>query len=125
LRRRYELIEGARLANDRRHLGRGFDEHLDFLTAKGPRLDCLNNQDALENAALDKRNAKKRLVLIFARLAEVFETWMIPRSFHCDRPDLFRNEARKTLVQCETKNPDALVTKSKSRSQHEVGAIRF
>ena len=70
LRRSDEAIQRARLAHHRRHLGRGLRQHLNLIFAESSGLDGLHHQHALQNAPVDQRNARERLVSVFAGFAK-------------------------------------------------------
>ena len=94
MRRRDELSERARLADDRRQLRRRHHQHADIVGAEDARLDRLHDQHALEQAAIDDRHAQKRAIRIFAGLAEVLEP-RVQRGVGDElRPQLLGDEAR-------------------------------
>ena len=65
---------------------------------KGARFDGLHDQHALQNAAIDERNAEKRLIGVFARFAEILEARMIFHLLDGDGTHLFRHQAREAFV---------------------------
>src|SRR5271165_5542133 len=71
LRRSNEAVQGARFADYRCDLVRRFHQHADLRLAKGARVFGLNNEDPLQNAAVDERHAEKGMVDLFARFLEV------------------------------------------------------
>ena len=88
-------------------------------------VDRLEDEDALEHAAVDERHAKKRAVGIFARFAEVLEPGM-PRRIGDDlRPELLGDEADEAFVEAHADTADALGTKADGGRQNERGAVRF
>ena len=54
-----ETRERARLADDRRHLGSRLRHHVDFVFVEAAVLDRLDDEDALQNTAIDERHAEK------------------------------------------------------------------
>ena len=77
LRRRNEAIEGARFADDGRDLAGGFSQHADFVLAKDARLFGLDDQHALQHAAIDEGHAEEGVIFLFAGFFEVFVARMI------------------------------------------------
>ena len=65
---------------------------------ENPRLDCLNDENALQKALIDEGNSEKRVVSVFAGFAEVLETGMILHLLHRDRTQLLRHQARQTFM---------------------------
>jgi hypothetical protein len=59
LRRCDEAVERARLANDRRHLCGSLYQHANLVFSKNARLDRLNDQHSLQNAAVDQRDSQE------------------------------------------------------------------
>ena len=125
LRRSDEAVQGARFADDRSHLGSGLAQHANFIFPKDTGRDGLHYQHALQHAAVDQRNAEKRLVSLFAGFAEIFEAWMFLYLLDRDRPHLFRDQTREAFVQPHAQSADALRAKSHARGQHQIGAVGF
>src|SRR5262245_51556957 len=92
-RRSDETIERACFTYDGRDLCCGFHEHPDSSLAKDPGSFRLNHEDTLKDAAIDERDAKKRVKLLLTRLPEIFKPRMILCLFHGNRPDLLRHQA--------------------------------
>ena len=120
-----EAVEHPRLTHDRCYLRGGFHQHADVLRLENARLNGLYHEHALKDAAVDQRNAQKRLVLFFARLAEKFESGMLAYLVHRDWANLLRHKARETFVQREAQRADALAAQSQRGGEHEVGAVRL
>ena len=97
VRRRDELPERARLAHDRGELRSGHRQHADRIGAERARLDRLDDEHALQQSLVDERHAEKRVIRIFASLAEIFEARMGGRVFHDQRRQLFRRPGRPAL----------------------------
>ena len=76
MRRRDDQTERAGFADDRRQLRARHHQHPHVVLGEGARLDRLDDQHALEEPAVDQRDAEKRVVRIFAGLAEVLEARM-------------------------------------------------
>ena len=93
MRRRDELPERARLADDRRQLRAGHDQHPHVVLGEDARLDRLHDQHALQQAAIDDRHAEERAIRILAGLAEVLEARMRRRVGDDLRLQLFGDEA--------------------------------
>ena len=125
LQRSDKAIQRSRLAHDRSHLRRRFRQHANFIFAEDAGLDGLHHQHALQNAAIDQRNAQERLVGLFAGLPEVLEPRMILDLRDRNRPHLFRHQARQPFVDRHAQVADALAAQSDGRGQHQVGAIRL
>ncbi len=92
---------------------------------KNPRLDRLNNQNSLQNATVDQRNAQEGLILVFARLEEILEAGMLFHLLHGNRPNLFRYQSRQPFVNSHAQTADTLGSKADRCRQHQVRAIRF
>ena len=120
-----EAVEGARLADDRRNLRGGRRQHLDFVFAKGTRFDGLQDQNTLQHAAVNQRNAQKRLIGILPAFAEVLETRVILHLADVYRTDLLGHQTREALVHSHAQRADRLRLQSDGRRQHQIGAIRL
>jgi hypothetical protein len=120
-----EAIEGAGFANHGRHLGCGFGQHPDFIFPKMTGLDRLDHENALQDASVDERDPEERLVRLFARFLEVFETGMASCSLDGYRKDLLGDQTREAFVDCHSKGSDTLRAKSQRCGQDQVGAIGF
>ena len=70
---RDEALEGARLADDRRHLVGRFDQHANVVVAKGARLLGLNDEHSLQHAAIDDRHSEKGVECILFGIFNEFE----------------------------------------------------
>ncbi len=112
LHRRDESIQSPGFADDRRNLGRRLRQHPDFVGVKDASLDGLNHQDALQNAAVDHREAEERLIRIFTRLVKILEARMVLHLIHRDSADLFCNQPGQTLVKRQAQRADTFFTKS-------------
>ena len=77
LRRGDEAVEGARLADDGRDLVGRLGQHADLSFAKDAGFFGLNDENALQNSAIDQRHAEEGLVVVFAGFLEVLEARMI------------------------------------------------
>jgi hypothetical protein len=73
LRRGDEAVESTGLADDGRHLRRGFGEHPDFGVVEGARLLGLDDEDALKDTAVDDGHTQKGLVGLFAGILDELE----------------------------------------------------
>ena len=125
VRRRDELAERSRFGHDRRELGPRHDHHSNRVDAEQPRLDGLNDEHALEHAAIDDRHAQERPIRIFARFPEVLEPRMQRRVRDDLRPQLLGHEAGEALGEPHPDAADALRAQTDCRGQHQVGAIRL
>ncbi len=94
-----EAVEGAGFADDGSDLVGCFDEHTDLGFAEGARLFGLDDKNALEDAAIDERDAKEGVVSLFAGLLEVFVTGMIDCVGDCYGTHLFGDESGEAFVE--------------------------
>ena len=120
LRRSDEAIEGARLADHRRHFARGLREHANLVVAKHARILGLHNQNALQNAAIDQRNAEKRVVIFFAGFLEIFEARMIAHIVNGHGLHLLGNQAGEAFMQRHAQGADAARMQTDRRRQDKV-----
>jgi hypothetical protein len=120
-----EAVERAGLAHDGCDLGGGLDQHPDLILPKDPGLDGLDDKNALQDASINERDPKERLVGIFARFAEVLKARMVPHLFDGNGAHLLGNKAGETFVKGETESADTLGAKSERRGQDQVRTIRF
>ena len=120
-----KTIESAGLADHRRHLRGSLGQHANLVLRKGPELDRLHNEDALEHASIDERNSEKRLVSVFASFLEILETGMIFGAVHGNRTHLLRNQASQAFVQSEMQSSDTLRPQSNRSGQYQVASIWF
>ena len=120
---RDELPERARLADDRGELRSGHRQHADRVGAERARLDRLDDEHALQQSLVDERHAEKRVIRIFARLAEIFESRMRGRVFHDLRLQLLADEAGQPFGQSHAHPSDAVRAQADRRSEHERRAI--
>ncbi len=74
-----EAVEGAGFADDGCDLVGGLDEHADLGFAKDAGLFGLDDEDALQDSAIDEGHAEEGVVGLFAGLLEVFEARVIRR----------------------------------------------
>jgi len=74
MRRRDELSESARFGHNRRDLASGHGQPGDLVRSELVRVDRLDNDNALEEAAIEQRHAEKGSQRLFAGLLEVAET---------------------------------------------------
>ena len=125
LRRGNEAVEGARFAHHRRHLPGRLHQHADFFVAEGARLLGLHHQHALQDAAVDQRHAQKRVVLLFARVLEVFVAGMIAGVGQRHREQSFGHQAGEALVQRHAQRADTSGMKAERGRQHQVRAVRL
>src|SRR6266498_3301972 len=77
LQRGDEAIKSPSLTHDRGDLSGSLAEHSNFVGAENTRFDSLNNQNTLENSAVDQGHAQEGLIGVFSGIAEVFEAPMI------------------------------------------------
>ncbi len=94
-------MQRARLTHHGCDLRRGFGEHPDFILTEYTGVDGLDHQDTLQDATVNKRDAQKRLVRIFAGFAKVLEARMVFHLLHCHRTHLLRNQPGQAFVQRE------------------------
>ena len=79
----------------------------------------------MQHAAIDERDAKKRMIVIFAGFAEIFEPRMVLRLFHGDRPHLLGDKSRQAFVQRHAQRADALRAQAHRGRQHQIRAVRL
>ena len=115
LNRSNEAVQGARLADHRRDLVCGFAQHADFMLSKDPRLLCLNDQNALQNAAVDERDAEEGVIYLFARFLEVFKAGVIAGVLHGHGLYLLRNQAGEALAERHAQGANASRVKAEGR----------
>ena len=125
LRGRDEAGQIAGFADHGRDLRRRLHEHADFIAAEHARVDRLDHQNALQDAALDDGYANERLVILFARFAEILEPRMQIDLAHRDGAHLFRHQTGQPFVQTQPKRSDAFLAKADGRRQHQIGAVGF
>ena len=121
--RRHELADGPRLAHDRRQLRAGQGQLLHVVIREGARLACLQDQHALENAAIDDGHAEKRAERIFAGVAEVLEARMRDRIGNDDGLQLLGDETGQAFGDPHPDLSDAFRPQPLGRGEHEVRAI--
>ncbi len=125
MRRRNELPQGACLGDDRCHLPAGHGQEPGVFRAEDPRLDGLHDEDALQETALDDRDAEERAIQIFARLGKVLEARMAGCVGDDLRPHLFGHEPRQSFVQPHAHAADAFGFETDRGGEHQVRAIGF
>jgi hypothetical protein len=125
LHRRDETIEAARLADDGRDLRRGLHQHAHFIFAEIARFRGLNDQYALQDSAIDQRNAEKSFVAVFAGFAKIFESRMFLCVSERERSQLFGDQTRETFVQCHSQSADALGFQAARRREYEIRSVRL
>ena len=118
-----EAIESAGFADDGCDLRGGLAEHVNFFFVKDARVDGLNDQNALQDAAVDERNSEKRLVGVFAGFTKIFKARMVVGLLNRDRTDLFCDEAGEALVNGHAQLADALGAQADGGGEDEVGAV--
>ena len=65
------LFEQLDVADQRGDLGRDRDEHANLVGRKNARLRGLDDQHSLQGAALEERDAQKRVIGIFPGLGKI------------------------------------------------------
>ena len=85
--------------------------------------DGLHHQHALQNAAIDQRNAEKRLIVVLTGFAEILEAGMILGVLHGHRTHLLRHQAGETFVNGHAQGANALRAQPHGRGQHQIGAV--
>ncbi len=125
MRRRDELAERARLADDGRQLRPGHHQHPHVGRIEQPRVDGLNDEDSLQETAIHDRHAQERAIRIFTGLGEVLEP-RVPRRVGDElRRQLLGDESGQALGQPHPHAADAVLSQPNGRSQHEVDPIRL
>ena len=123
VRGRDELSLRARLTDDGRELRPGHGQHAHGVGAEHARLDRLHDEHALQQSLVDERYAEERVVRVFARLAEIFESRMPGRILDHLRLQLLADEAGQTFRQPHAHAPDAARPQADRRREHERRAI--
>ena len=123
VRRRDELSERARLADDRRQLRAGHRQQPHVFGAEGAGVDRLDDEDALQQAAIDDRHAEERAIGILARLGKVLEARMRRGIGDELRLGALGHQAGEALGQAHADAADALGAQADRRREHEVRAI--
>ena len=120
-----DALQESRAAHHRGELGRDADQHPRLVGLEGSLFDGLDDEDALEGAALDQRDAEEGMVRIFARLGEVFEARVGERIGHHDRPEFLGDEARQPLAGGHAHPADGLGLQADRGPQNEVATFRL
>ena len=118
-----KLPQRARLAYDRGELRSCHREHTDRIGAECARLGRLDDEYALQQSLVDERDPEKRVIRVFAGLAEIFEPRMGRRVFHDQRRQRLANQTGKPLRQSHAHAPDAVGAQADGRGQHERRSI--
>ena len=87
------------------------------------RLDGLQDQDALQHAAIDQRNTEKALVSVFSCFAKIFETRMFLCVREGKRPHLFGNQSGEAFTERHAQCADALRPEATRCGEHEICAV--
>jgi hypothetical protein len=90
---------------------------------EGTRLYGLDDEYALQDAALNQGHAHKGLILIFAGFAEVLESWMLACVFDRDGKYAFCDKARKAFVQCKAQHSDTLFAQAQRCGKNQMCSI--
>ena len=118
-----ELTERPCLAHQRADLVRDRVQRLHFLPREGDRLLTLDDQYALDHAAVDQRHAQEGMVVFLAGLAKELETRVPGGVLDHQRPELLGHQAGQPLVQAHADLADAFRTQADRRPQHQMGPI--
>jgi hypothetical protein len=59
----------------------------------------LNDQNALQYSAIDKRDTEKRVIVVLSRFAKIFEPRMVSNLFDRDRAYFLRYKPGQSFVQ--------------------------
>ena len=123
MRGRDELPERARFADDRRELGAGGHQHADDVLREDARLHRLHDQHALQQAAIDHRDAEERVIRVFARLTEILEPRVRRRVFDDERAELLADESGEAFGEAHPDAADAVGAKADGGGEHQRGAV--
>ena len=88
-----------------------------------PRVDGLHHQHALQQAAVDERDAEERAIRILAGVLEVLEAWMRGRVVHDQRPQLLGDEADEAFVEPHADPADAIGLQADRGGEDQVRAV--
>ena len=124
LRRRDELPLGAGQADDVRELVPGRADGRDHGGIERPRGYGLHHQHALQQAAVDERDAEERAIRILAGVLEVLEARMRGRVVHDQRPQLLGDEADQAFVEPHADPADAIGLQADGGGEDQVRAVR-
>ena len=91
--------------------------------AEGPRLDGLHHEHALQQAAVDERDAEERAIRILAGVLEVLEARMRRRVVHDQRPQLLGDEADQAFVEPHADPADAIGLQADGGGEDQVRAV--
>ncbi len=120
-----KAVKRTSLADNRRNLLGQLRQHADFVIAEDPWLLGLHHQDALQNAAIDERHSKKRVVLFFAGFLEEFVAGVAAGVVDGNGTNLFGNKPCQSFMQRHAECADTALMKPKRSSQNEVRPIRL
>jgi hypothetical protein len=120
-----EAVEGAGFADDGGDLGSGFGEQANVIFAESTRGDGLNDQNSLEDAAVDEGDAEEGLIGVFSGFAKVFEAGMVLGLLDGDGAQLLGDETGEAFVDRQAEDADALAAEADGGGENEVGAVRF
>ena len=125
LRRSDKAVEGSSFANDRGNLRGGFRQHVNLFVMEDAGDDRLNGQNAMQQSLINQGNAEERPVSVFTRLAKVFEPGMTLHFLHGDGTHRLRYQPDQPFMSGHAQSADALRSKTHSRRQHQVDAVRL
>src|SRR5579871_5675265 len=118
-------MERSSFADYRGNLSCRLGQHVYFVFAEDPCLDCLYHQYALQNTAFNQRHTQERLVRFFASLFEVLKPGMGLDLAHGDRTNLLCDQTRQAFVHGHPEVPDTLAAKSDRGGQYEICTVRL
>ncbi len=114
----------ARASRDnRRDLRPRHHQHPHIVGPEGPRFDRLDDEDALQQAAIDDRHAEKRAVRILAGFREVLESGMGGRVGEDLRFEPFGDQAGQAFGQPHADAADAVAAQADGGGEHQARAV--
>ena len=125
MRGRDELPQRARFADDRGELGAGGHQHADDVLGEDARFLRLHDQHALQQAAVDHRDAEERVIRVFAGFIEILEARMPRGVFDDQRAELFADQSGEAFGEAHPDVADALGAEADGGGEHQRGAVRF
>ena len=120
-----ELAERPCLADDRSELAPRHDQHPDIVGAEHARIERLDDEYPLEQAAIDDRHAEKGAIGIFARFLKVLEARMQRGVGEYLRLECFGHEAGEAFAEAHPHAADALRAEADGGRKDQVRPIRL
>ena len=120
-----EVPDVSRLADDGRQLSARGRQHPHIVFAERPGIGRLDDQHALQHAAVDDRHAEECGVRVLPGLLEILETRMPRRVFDNDGADLLGHQAGQTLGDAHAHPAHTFLAQADRGGQHQRRPIGF